>query len=294
MRYIQFLILFGVLTIQAQPVKTSADTHFQNKQWDTAAKLYQNHLKEQPVDSVSWFRLGVSLVNADKTKAGNEALDRALKTGFLSGAVYYQKSRAAAKEGFPELSLSYLQSAANNGFSNFLVMETDPLWTDRLADSVFQKVYEKIKVNAFPCLSDSDRQHFSFWLGDWDVLVNGNKVGENKITLAEGGCAIHEDYTTASTFSGQSMNYFDPKDHKWHQVWVSSTGNVLNYIEVSRSEGMLQFQCDYLTAQGNIAKSRLTFTKNEDGTVRQFFENSSDGIVWSPAFDGLYVRKSNP
>lgn len=66
---------------------------------------------------------------------------------------------------------------------------------------------------------------------------------------------------------------------------------VLDYTEVDRGEGMIQFQCDHLDAQGNLVKSRLTFTKNADGTVRQLFEGSPDGEHWTTGFDGLYKPK---
>ena len=37
---------------------------------------------------------------------------------------------------------------------------------------------------------------------------------------------------------------------------------------------------------------RGTWTPNEDGTVRQFFELfSADEDKWNPWFDGLYTRK---
>jgi hypothetical protein len=39
---------------------------------------------------------------------------------------------------------------------------------------------------------------------------------------------------------------------------------------------------------------KLTFTPNADGTVRQFWEQSTnDGKTRTVAFDGLYVRKAD-
>ncbi|MEQ9304285.1 MAG: hypothetical protein RJQ14_10255, partial [Marinoscillum sp.] len=154
------------------------------------------------------------------------------------------------------------------------------------------QVVAKTRENAFPCLTSEVQRHFDFWIGKWDVLVNGQKVGVNNITLAEGGCALHERYTTARIYSGQSINYYDPLDKKWHQVWVDSGGGVLDYTEVDRSEGMIQFEADYLNSAGVLTKSRLTFTANDDGSVRQLFEASSDsGETWTASFDGLYVKQ---
>ena len=36
----------------------------------------------------------------------------------------------------------------------------------------------------------------------------------------------------------------------------------------------------------------LSFTKNTDGTVRQFWRSSNDGgATWTVAFDGLYRKR---
>ncbi|MEM1409036.1 MAG: hypothetical protein AAGG59_19785, partial [Bacteroidota bacterium] len=153
---------------------------------------------------------------------------------------------------------------------------------------------DKIKGNAYPCLSASDYRHFDFWLGTWDVFASGRKAGVNVISMAEGGCAIHENYTTAGNYSGQSINYYDPIDEKWHQHWVGSGGDVYNYLETKRDTGMLQFESKFMGPGGQIGLSRLTFTLNDDGTVRQLFESSvDDGKTWSTAFDGLYKKQNN-
>lgn len=143
-----------------------------------------------------------------------------------------------------------------------------------------------------PCESDSNYRHFDFWIGEWEVYARGKKAGVNSITLAEGGCALHESYTTPTGYSGQSINYYSRKDQKWHQVWVDSNGGVLEYVETDRGPGMLQFECEYLNRNGELLRSRLTFTANADGTVRQLFEDSKDeGKTWTPGFDGLYQPK---
>ena len=120
------------------------------------------------------------------------------------------------------------------------------------------------------------------------------KVGDNSITMAVGGCAIHENYTTQGNYAGQSINFYDPIDKKWHQHWVGSGGDVYNYLETKREEGLLQFESKFMGSQGAISFSRLTFTLNEDGSVRQLFESSTDeGKTWNSAFDGLYKKKGN-
>jgi hypothetical protein len=45
--------------------------------------------------------------------------------------------------------------------------------------------------------------------------------------------------------------------------------------------------------QGQMVMNRVTWYDNEDGTVRQHWQQSSDkGKTWTTAFDGLYKKKS--
>lgn len=184
-----------------------------------------------------------------------------------------------------------LENAIDVGLSNYVILKSDTVFIDLIDNPRFAALLQKVKLNAYPCLSKPDYRHFDFWLGTWAVYARGKKVGTNVISLAQGGCAIHENYTTAGNYAGQSINYFDPIDKKWHQHWVGSSGDVYNYLETDRGPGMLRFESKFLAASGTISLSRLTFTLNDDGTVRQFFENSTnEGKTWTPAFDGLYKR----
>ncbi|MGH7561965.1 MAG: hypothetical protein ACRENB_13225 [Gemmatimonadales bacterium] len=130
---------------------------------------------------------------------------------------------------------------------------------------------------------------FDFWIGEWGVTVSGRPAGRNVITLEEKGCLIHEHWTGARGGTGQSFNFYDRQDGKWHQVWVSSTGAVLR-LSGGREGDEMRLAGETTTAVG-ITRHRLTFTKNADGTVRQFWESSSDGgKTWAVAFDGLYRK----
>ena len=78
-----------------------------------------------------------------------------------------------------------------------------------------------------PCPTDSAYRAFDFWLGEWIVeTADGTKAGENSITRQTNGCMLQENWTSASGSSGQSINYYDPSDSLWHQVWVDVAGNI--------------------------------------------------------------------
>ncbi len=290
------LLLITLLCFSAvafsQELKKSAQEKFNNQDWAGAAKDYTKYLKKNKTDSAAWYSLGMCQINLEDYDGSIKSLTTAKETNFNKHLVNFNLAKIYSKKNDPDNMLATLEKAAEEGLFTYTGLKNSPEFESYQEKDRFQKVLRKVELNAYPCLSWDKARHFDFWLGEWDVLVNGNKVGENSITMAKGGCAIHENYTTARNYAGQSINFYSPVDEKWHQHWVGSSGDVYNYVEVAKSEGMLQFQSDFKGPTGQLSLSRLTFTLNEDGTVRQLFESSTDnGKTWTPAFDGLYKKK---
>jgi hypothetical protein len=132
-----------------------------------------------------------------------------------------------------------------------------------------------------PCSSAEHRQ-FDFWLGDWQVhKPDGSFVGLNRITPEYGGCVLHEHYATGRGYSGESLNIYDAARKLWHQSWVDSDGLLL--VLEGRWDGKR------MILEG--AKQRITWTPNNDGSVRQLWEAADDKGGWSVVFDGRYTRQ---
>jgi hypothetical protein len=134
-------------------------------------------------------------------------------------------------------------------------------------------------------------RQFDFWVGQWDVTARGKTAGTNLVTLEEDGCLVHEHWTGAGGSTGQSLNFFDQADRRWHQVWVSNSGNIL-MLSGTLTRGILVLEGERTDSSGHAERHRISFTPSPDGTVRQLWENSDDGgATWSIAFDGLYRRR---
>lgn len=289
-----FLLAICLTSIHAQDLKSKANESYQKENWKEAAIAYTTITTSNHKDSLAWYRLAICQLKLGQSDKALQSFDMALTTNFYPGYTLYSKAKVYAELNQPKEMYTTLSAAVERGFSNFGQLEKEEVWSAHRESEDFGIIFQRARENALPCLADTVRRHFDFWVGEWDVMVNGNKVGENDITLAEDGCLLQERYTTPGTFSGQSINYYNPLDQKWHQLWVANNGNVLDYTEVKKAEGMIQFIADFLNPAGVPTKSRLTFTANEDGTVRQLFENSSDGgKSWKPGFDGLYVRRTS-
>jgi hypothetical protein len=139
------------------------------------------------------------------------------------------------------------------------------------------------------CDSPEHRQ-FDFWLGEWTVASSGKPAGQNRITLEEDGCILHEHWTGAGGGTGQSFNFYDRQDGRWHQLWIDNAGQVLRLSGEYRDDQM-QFTGESRGQGGALMENRLTFYRNPDGSVRQLWLSRPAGqSEWVVVFDGLYVR----
>jgi hypothetical protein len=144
---------------------------------------------------------------------------------------------------------------------------------------------------AGPCDAPEYRQ-FDFWIGDWNVSANGQAAGTNSIRRIHGGCALEENWQGAGAggISGSSFNIYDRAAAKWHQTWVDASGTLLQ-LDGGMVDGNMVLQGSRPAQNGATALHRISWTPNEDGSVRQLWETSlDDGASWSALFDGLYVK----
>ena len=141
------------------------------------------------------------------------------------------------------------------------------------------------------CDGEAFRQ-FDFWVGDWDVTVNGKPAGTNLVTLEEGRCVVHEHWKGAKGGTGQSFNFYDRQDGKWHQVWVANDGSTL-FLTGGYENNVLTLAGTSKQEDGSTVLNRISFRNNPDHSVRQLWETSPDGgVTWTAVFDGLYKRRS--
>lgn len=143
-----------------------------------------------------------------------------------------------------------------------------------------------------PDCSAAEYRQLDFWVGEWNVTISGRQVGTNVITREEKGCLVHEHWRDARGGTGQSFNYFDRADRKWHQVWVADNGAVLD-LAGTYADGKLTYTGESAGPGGGRAMNELSFSPNPDGTVRQFWRVSTDsGATWRVVWDGLYTRRA--
>lgn len=291
-----FILPFIISSAMAQDFSKSASDHLNNNQWEEASADYNEYFKSEKnkKDSSAWFGWAYAKMQLKEYDDALEYFSKSKELNYKPGFIYYNTGRIHALRNEKTKMLEVLNEGVKNGIRMLAIFQTDTAFNEYKEDEEYVALLKKVELNAYPCLSNEDARHFDFWLGEWDVFANGKKAGENSITMAKGGCAIHENYITTGNYAGQSINFYDPIDKKWHQHWVGAGGDVYNYIETKRGDGLLQFESKFMSpVNGQISLSRLTFTLEDDRTVRQLFESSTDeGKTWSIAFDGIYKRRN--
>ena len=141
-----------------------------------------------------------------------------------------------------------------------------------------------------PCEAPEFRQ-FDFWIGDWQVFKpDGTVAGTNRIEREYGGCVLHEHYQTAKGYSGESLNTYDPGRKRWHQTWVDNTGTLL-LLDGNLQGRAMVMEGSTTDAAGVETRHRITWTPNDDGSVRQHWQSTDATGAWVTAFDGLYRRR---
>ncbi|MEX0964894.1 MAG: hypothetical protein WDZ52_12715 [Pseudohongiellaceae bacterium] len=143
--------------------------------------------------------------------------------------------------------------------------------------------------------SEPQFRAFDFWLGEWEVTdnVSGKVAGSNSIQKMEGGCMLLESWQGAEGSTGTSVNYYNPEQGQWRQLWISQGRYSIDIAGGMLAEEM-QLVGNIYPFNGSAARFRGTWTPNADGSVRQFFEQYNDDTrSWDVWFDGRYLRKDN-
>lgn len=149
-----------------------------------------------------------------------------------------------------------------------------------------------------PCNKPEFRQ-FDFWIGEWEAFgTNGAKAGESKVSIILDSCVILEEWTSANiqqglVYKGKSFNSYNSATQQWQQTWTDNTGNTTEFLRGEGGNGKIVYYADKVAGPGgkNFMR-RLTFTKLDADTVRQFGERSNDGgNTWTTEYDLEYRRK---
>lgn len=137
-------------------------------------------------------------------------------------------------------------------------------------------------ASAPPC-ADPHFQQFDFWVGRWDVYGPKGKLVAHSLIEKVYGCGIRENWMPLSNQPGGSLSIYVPSEKHWEQFWIDSSGSRAMFTGGWNGSAMV------ISGKWGGPTVRMTYSKNVDGSVRQFGEQSTDeGHTWSPSFDFTY------
>lgn len=138
--------------------------------------------------------------------------------------------------------------------------------------------------------SDHKSSEFDFWIGEWNVYSAQGLAGTNSIKPILGGCVLQETWSGSGGSAGSSFNFYDPSIQQWQQFWVWQNGTTL-HLSGDYADGKMILEGTSSLPNGSTIMNRITWFDNPDGTVRQLWEQSTDGETWTVSFDGMYKKE---
>jgi tetratricopeptide (TPR) repeat protein len=286
-----FLALAAFSSPAFSQTQESADAKYAAQDWQGASNEYQVLLDADADNAQNWYNLARALHQLEKYAEAEKAYKKAIDAGFANPAfAQYHMARLYMATGKKSKALAMLEKVAETGGVPGGYIQGTAEFSSLAEDKRFIAVVAALT----PCTAPEYR-HFDFWLGEWDVTAAGNTqpTASSKISSQQAGCVILEEYT-AGGFTGMSINFYDNVTKRWHQSWMSNAGSAV-YLEGGLNDkGEMAMSDEGMTSHevtGNIG--RTTWTPNADGSVRQLWEQSTDGgETWATVFDGIYTKKT--
>jgi hypothetical protein len=131
--------------------------------------------------------------------------------------------------------------------------------------------------------ADAQHHQFDFWVGRWDVYSAKGALVAHSLIEPVYGCGIRENWMPLNNQPGGSLSIYVPEDQRWEQFWIDSSGARAIFTGGWNGSAMV------ITGKWGGPLVRMTYSKNDDGSVRQFGEQSTDdGKTWKPSFDFTY------
>ena len=136
-----------------------------------------------------------------------------------------------------------------------------------------------------PACAAPEHRQFDFWVGRWDVYPTGTErlVAHSLIERLYGDCVIRESWMPLRGGGGSSLNTYRPDQHRWRQLWADSSNGWAEFSGGMEDDAMV------LTAGDGAARSRMTYSREAGGAVRQLVEQTADGgATWTAQYDFTY------
>jgi hypothetical protein len=274
------------------PVADPAELAFEEQRWEDAIAEYREILAAYPEDRLSLLRIAQAQRALGRHDEALATLEQARTANAPEAMIDFERARNLALLGRADDALAALDAADHSGLRALALVEQATELDAFREGSRFRRVYRNVRARVYPCEGMPEASGFDFWLGTWEVrLPDGTLAGTNTITKRDGGCSIQERWEGGGGATGTSVTFYLPSRDEWRQVWTGSGGTFFDITGrvadgAMRMEGTLEY-----LEPSRVVAFRGTWTRSEDGRVRQRLEEFDLGAqAWVVWFDGFYRR----
>ena len=127
-----------------------------------------------------------------------------------------------------------------------------------------------------------------FWLGEWQVVEEGQVVATSTIESVSGGCAIRETYRQKDGYNGMSLSFYDATLGKWRQTWIDTRGAAGEFAG-SFTEGAMRFEGETHTGEGKRVLRRMSLAPDAGGIRQKSMRSDDGGVTWKPHYEIYYT-----
>lgn len=259
----------------------------QKASYGEARKALESVVAKEPANGPALLELARCTRELGDFDASIAAARKSLAIPFQPRLSRFELAKSLARKGERAAAIGEIEAiaamGANRGLHDRVTAAAE------LAAYKGDARFDAAVAKLLPCSAPEYRQ-FDFWLGSWEVRdPAGNVVGRNDITLHLDGCLLLETWKSGAGHAGMSMNYFDPADGTWNQIFVDNTGAPSSWppLKGKLVDGRMVLE----SVPGATPRTRWTWSKTEDGRVRQMAEQlGEDGKTWSVTWDSYYAR----
>lgn len=299
-RILTFVFLIMALLVQntfaqgsPSPEMAAANELAKQQKWAEAETAFAGVVKSEPKNGRAWFMLGFARHSQEKWTSAIDAFKKNVEIANVPAGMY-NVAAGYSRLNKKDEAFEWLEKALTAGAAFGTNIDTDDDLENLRSDPRFAKMQEVVKKVRNPCMYSKEARQFDFWLGDWDVYVGPNKVGENLIELDTQGCTLVENWKNNSGGMGKSLNVYNAAKKKWQQFYVSGQGGVFLFEgDFREKDKHMYFTAETLGANGVKVMHIFEFFDLPDKTVQQRWKQSTDeGKTWNTVWDSIYKRKS--
>lgn len=278
---------------QAQDGADPASRAFEEGRWADVITENRRILEGYPQDRLAPLRIAQAERELGRYAEALETLAQAAAADSPPAMVALERTRDLLLLGRRDEAIIALRDADDDFLRAYRLLDEHPDFDPIRATPQFRDVLEHVRERVYPCESVPEFAQFDFWLGRWEVRTpDGALAGHNTISKEPGGCAIHEEWESASGGTGSSTSFYVPSRDQWRQIWVGSNGTLIDMSggiidDEMHMEGTIEY-----AQRGNVIAFRATWSASADGSiVRQRMEEFDIGTAnWGLWFDGFYRR----